>query len=419
MYATRVEQLRDGFAVITSSEREADTLFETNCLNQLNGERYTPILPPEQRAKRTILLFGVDDYIKSHSEEEIKQEIYRVNDFTVNFIDSVYKFPHNAIVKISFSQTAPAQKCIDQGIKMYNMRIPQHQIKEQDYTPVTTCMRCYALDSHYTNQCPKPKEYTICSECGSEEHKWFDCSSGRKQCVNCSGPHRTLAYKCPHRKQAVEKTKEMKKATETKSYSAAVSTHPITTTTNDVFSPEAANKILTCLLQAHLMNTSDPGCFETVLNSWLEMNNLPTIVAPKNPESFKLLRPGALNPQNTMAASAGTEDGDDEDDDDHAEEEELEEEEDEEEENHDEAEVPDQHSNTPLPSPSNTPRPHPPAPRSTKPKTKQHATQSPNHTISRPPSTRNQTAAPNPPSTDPSNRGKNSGTPYNKTRRKH
>lgn len=305
IYATKVVQAWDGFAVITSSEREADTLFELTCLETLKTANYTPILPPDQKAKRTILLFGVDDYIRHHSVEEIKDEVYRVNDYTLNLIENVYKFPNNNIIKITFSQTAPAQKSKEQGLKMFDMRIPHHQIKEQDYTPISTCMRCYAVEDHFTNQCPKPKEYTICSECGSREHKWFDCKSGSKECINCSGPHRTLAYQCPHRKTAVASAKEKKKNSETKTYSAAVSS-PSLAPSQQLFSPEAANKILTCLLQAHAMNAADPGCFQTVLNEWLELNGLPKVVAPNNPESFKLLRPAPIIPQNHDAAAQET-----------------------------------------------------------------------------------------------------------------
>lgn len=282
-------------------------MFETTCLDELRSESFTPILPPEQKSRRTIVLFGVDDFIRSHSEEEIMTEIYRVNDFTANFIDSIFKFPNNPMMKISFTQTAPAQKCKEQGLKLFSMRIPHHQIKEEEYTPVTSCMRCYEVGSHFTNQCEKPKDYTICSECGSQEHKWYDCTSSAKKCMNCKGPHRTLAYKCPLRKEAREKAKETKKSAGTKTYSSAVSTHPCTThpcaANQDLFNPDAANRILVCLLQAHLMNVADSGSFQDVLNHWLEANNLPAMIAPDNPASNKLLRPSALLPRNLQTTT--------------------------------------------------------------------------------------------------------------------
>lgn len=381
VYATRVEIAWDGFAVITSSEREADTLFEPTCHADLTAQRYTPILPPDQKAKRTILLFGVEEFIRKKPDEEIKSEIYRVNDFTVGQIDSIVQFSN--IIKIIFTQTAPAQKCKDIGLKMFNMRIPPHQVKEQEYTAIVRCMRCYAVDSHYTNKCPKPRDYIICSECGSNEHKWFQCDSGnKKECVNCSGPHRTLAYKCPHRVQAVEKAKTLKKkpSTTTNSYAATASSPP---PAEPLFTPDAAHKILTCILQAHVMNIAEPGSFETVLNNWLEMNGLPKMNAPANPASHKLLRPGALMPQSppqdlspapdaplaaaSPTTSVETEDEDDDNDDEehvNVEDEEQEAEEDEESENNEE---PEQNTTT---CPSKASRP--PSPKSPKTKANKH-----------------------------------------------
>lgn len=354
VYATKIIETRDGFAVITSTEKEADNLFGSDCVTALASEGFTPVLPPDQKAKRTILLFGVDDYITRHSKEEITNEIYRTNDFTTNNIEDVIRLEGKNIIKVIFSQTAPAQKSKEQGLKMFNMRVPPHQIKEQEFTPLNTCMRCYAVEEHFTNQCPKPSDYVICSECGSLEHKWFDCNIAKKECINCHGEHRTLAYKCPTRKKAAEAVKEKKKTTTHASYSRAASSQPVHA--EPLFSSEAANKILTCLLQAHLMNTSEPGCFQTVLNDMLERNGLPKVVAPDNPESFKLLRPAALVPPNNteMTEEVTSEEDDDEEDADP--EVEVEEEE---EETTQSRPTPNQHTKSPLPKSPRRPSPNP------------------------------------------------------------
>lgn len=304
IYATKVAKTWDGFVVILSSERETDTLFEPTCLEALKAGSYTPILPPEQKAKRSILLFGVDEEITHRSSEDIQAEIYRVNEFTQDSIESVFHFEGKPMMKITFLQTAPALKSQTEGLKMFNMRIPPHQIKEQEFFPINTCMRCYAIDEHVTNKCPKPKEHTVCSECGSQEHKFFDCKNTTKQCLNCSGNHRTLAYKCPQRQKAIESAKEKKKAKANLTYSGATSSNLIPS--QSLFSPDAANKILTCLLQAHVMNAAEPGCFQSTLNEWLELNNLPSVVAPQNPNSSKLFHSAPLTPPNLTAAAQST-----------------------------------------------------------------------------------------------------------------
>lgn len=110
---------------------------------------------------------------------------------------------------------------------MFNMRVIHHQIKE-DYTPITTCMRCYKHAYHYTNQCSKHKGYSICSECGADGHTWFKCLNTTKKCINCTGPHRTLAYICPIRKAALEKAKQERKTIKTKTFSNAITASTLT-----------------------------------------------------------------------------------------------------------------------------------------------------------------------------------------------
>ncbi len=82
------------------------------------------------------------------------------------------------------------------------MSIPPHAIKVEEYIPILTCLKCYSLEDHATFQCPKPKDYNICSESSLKEHAWKVCSSNaNKKSINCQGDHRTLANKCPHRKK--------------------------------------------------------------------------------------------------------------------------------------------------------------------------------------------------------------------------
>ena len=56
-----------------------------------------------------------------------------------------------------------------------------------------------------------PESYAICSECGRTGHRFHQCNSQHKKCINCGQNHRTLAYKCPKRKEVIkQKVKEKK-----------------------------------------------------------------------------------------------------------------------------------------------------------------------------------------------------------------
>ena len=55
------------------------------------------------------------------------------------------------------------------------------------------------------------QSYLICSECARTGQRFHQCNSQQKKCINCGQNHRTLAYKCPKRKEVIkQKVKEKK-----------------------------------------------------------------------------------------------------------------------------------------------------------------------------------------------------------------
>lgn len=147
--------------VFTPQEANVDTIFNLPYLEALTVANFSPVLPPEIKAKQTILLFRVNNIIRDNTPETIKKEIERHNDFTKNTVTSVYKFPNNNIIKVTFSQAAVAQKPVASGLKMFYMSVAAHDIEHEDYIPITTSLRCLAIESHTTINCPKDKNYTI------------------------------------------------------------------------------------------------------------------------------------------------------------------------------------------------------------------------------------------------------------------
>lgn len=67
VFATRTISVRDGFVILTSLDHEADIIFDIKCHEELKQAQFTPIMPPELRAKRTVLLFGVEPHVLDHS----------------------------------------------------------------------------------------------------------------------------------------------------------------------------------------------------------------------------------------------------------------------------------------------------------------------------------------------------------------
>ena len=170
------------------------------------------------------------------------------------------------------------------------MSIPGHNIKQEIFYNLTTCFRCYKVEDHLTNQCIKPQDYKVCSECSCNEHYWRECTSYHKKCINCSGDHRTLAAKCPTRKEAIKKKRTAnEKPTQTYSQAAQQNTQNTSTHQCQNITNETHAKIFTSMLHAHFANIASPGSFEKELNNMLTLNSLPNVKAHPNPQSRKII----------------------------------------------------------------------------------------------------------------------------------
>ncbi|XP_050706453.1 proline-rich protein 36-like [Eriocheir sinensis] len=136
-------------------------------------------------------------------------------------------------------------------------------------------MRCYKLGSHTSKDCPKPANFLLCSECGTEGHRFGSCT------VSTAG--------------VITATKEAKTTSQSLTYSgAAASASPSPTlvpalpTNLPTILPSTINTIFTCVTHAHFQNAISPGSYESSLNSILTANNLPPIIIPEIPDSQKL-----------------------------------------------------------------------------------------------------------------------------------
>ena len=291
IFITKLIPLSDGYAVITNNEDDLDRIFNPITLDDLIKKDLHPLIPPELKANRSIIITNVDNYIYNNTEDQIKEEIHDKNPWATGGIDSVFRFPNSKIIKITFTQATLAKKSQATGIRCFHMSIPGHYIKQEIFYNITTCYKCYKIEDHFSNQCPAPKEYQICSECSSTDHTWKDCNSNQKKCINCEGEHRTLAAKCPIRKDVIKNKRLAQDKTTQITYSQATQKNTQNTTSNQ--SPNINNethaKIFTCIIHAHLANIASPGSYEKELNSMLTLNNLPNIKAPSNPQSNKII----------------------------------------------------------------------------------------------------------------------------------
>lgn len=250
--------------------------------------------PQEIRAKRSAFIRQLHYTVGQKPADEIQKEIETHQPWLqIRTITKIKDYTH--VLKIECGDTQMARKVLDQGLLAFGMFIPPYNIKEEEYIPLQTCFQCYKFEQHTTKTCPD-KNQQKCSECAGLDHRWEACKAPYKKCLNCGGPHRTLAMQCPVKKEAILTKKTKTQETTTKKnllpYNEAVKTslrdyQP--PKTELVLQHDQSFSILTACILAHLHNVAEPGTFNVHLNRLLKLNNLlPEFNADPNEPSHKL-----------------------------------------------------------------------------------------------------------------------------------
>lgn len=279
----RIFNTFDGFAVLTINEQHADSIFSIETKQELAQNEFTPVMPPELKAKKSVIIPRVDDLIYEWSAVQIKEELEKNNSWIGEDLETVYKFPNSSTIKITFTQTKFAKKCIETGLKAFYISIPGHEIKLETYIPVKCCMRCYSLEDHFTNECPKNKDYKLCSECATEGHVWHQCREQHKKCLNCGENHSALAMKCIKRKEIIREKRLQESDKQKMTYANIVHTNlpaNLPSYTLPQITREELLKINICVAHARSKNQDKPGCYAHELNRVLRANNLSNIIIP-------------------------------------------------------------------------------------------------------------------------------------------
>ena len=92
---------------MTRDDDEVDKVFKSSCQKTLKDQVLEPIIPPELRAKRTVILLNVDDYFTTRSEKDI-EELVKENGW-IEGIDNIFKIPITRHIKLDFKETNTAK----------------------------------------------------------------------------------------------------------------------------------------------------------------------------------------------------------------------------------------------------------------------------------------------------------------------
>ena len=269
----KVQEIRsDGFLLWCNSDKDVDLLFSDECESALKQLHCEPQLPPEVRAKRTVLLRHVDSDILGKEKGDIIAELEEYNSW-LSLVD-IYVFQNAPTVKLVCSTNEMAKRVLNSGVLLFNLSIPPGNVIQEEFVYLSTCYRCYAIDDHMASSCSKPKDYKVCSVCAAKGHTFKQCTSNIKKCLNCGGPHSALAMSCPDRKQKVWDRKKCKQ--QQKSYASAVgSSWTCSSAQPSLGDYSVIAKAFMCISLSTMKNAETPGSFQTTLTHLLKVNGLP------------------------------------------------------------------------------------------------------------------------------------------------
>ncbi|MPC38950.1 hypothetical protein E2C01_032468 [Portunus trituberculatus] len=79
VYATRTITTTDGYVMLTRTDDDTDKILLKDITRQLKTKGFEPHIPPEMKAKRSIIMPRLDDFIYQNTKEEIREELVHNN----------------------------------------------------------------------------------------------------------------------------------------------------------------------------------------------------------------------------------------------------------------------------------------------------------------------------------------------------
>ena len=161
-FSKSIPASNDTFVIVCKDDSDVDNLISEKTIMKLKKKDFDLNIPPQLRAKKTIIIKGLDKRVSTNNDEDtLLKEIESRNEWAT--VEQVVKFPNIPyMLKVRFTDISMAKKAIDQGIKILWFSIPSHQVEEENFIPITPCWNCYHYD-HTVKDCPN-KETMFCSE---------------------------------------------------------------------------------------------------------------------------------------------------------------------------------------------------------------------------------------------------------------
>ena len=143
-YVYKMIQAKEAFFLVTDGE-QAELILKDHVRQFLRDKGLEVQMPPEHVAMRTILVKGLEWYVVSKSEEDIKHKIQ--SEYPDWKLDKVVKIPNtDKLMKLVCANVRTAGEIIDKGLTIFNQRFAGKSLEKEMYINVTPCFKCYKYD---------------------------------------------------------------------------------------------------------------------------------------------------------------------------------------------------------------------------------------------------------------------------------
>ena len=305
-----MKKVHDGkgafFAI--ANEDHLEKILSEESRDTFRWEEFEVVPPIEYNSLKTIVVKHLDYMIDSYTDEDIIESIERLNQWAT--VESIYRIPTTIkMLKVRFQNQQMVQVAIEKGIVILHQHIPHWNIEKELFIRLTPCRNCYQYN-HREKDCKEAKAIR-CTFCAGE-HKQHECKATQACCINCGGPHRTLAATCKVRKDLIkqksseirDKNRSQSQQNQYQSYASAVTT--VNTGINATrgggtgggggmpgLTKKETKDIITTIMSAivysHYVEAIAPGTFQKNMSEMYKLNGLKPINFPTPPMSDIIL----------------------------------------------------------------------------------------------------------------------------------
>ena len=139
-YFNKYNQL---FMLFNSSDG-LDTLFSSGCIWELEAVGCKPILPPDLKAKRLLLLQRCDDQILNQRKENIKSEIEKQNNCVT--VQEIFKYKSSKNIMVTFESQHMASQVLTKRLLLFTLSDPARNIWKEIFVEILICFKCHQFE---------------------------------------------------------------------------------------------------------------------------------------------------------------------------------------------------------------------------------------------------------------------------------